>query len=167
MAGGERITPLANQNEGAIEMKIDDIMPSTGKYLKAGDLQGRSAQVTIQNVAVETMRDGSQKPVLYFMGKEKGLTLNVTNKNALVSLYGQETDDWLGKPVILFSMLVDFQGQMVNAIRIRGPEAQAAPQPAPQPEYRSSDGPMGATAHLDSGAPLPPNLDDSIPFRMA
>ncbi len=146
-------------------MQIDDIMPATGKYLKAADLRGQSVTVNIQNVAVETMRDNSQKPVVYFTGKEKGMTLNVTNKNAIVALYGQETDNWIGKPLILFSMMVDYQGQTVNGVRVRAPDAPAANGGANNggEQYRSSPGPQATpAAQPAAGNVTDPN--DEIPF---
>ena len=113
--------------------------------------------------SVETMRDNTQKPVVYFTGKEKGMTLNVTNKNAIVALYGQETDNWIGKPLILFPAMVDFQGQTVNAVRVRAPEPASADGDG---QFRSSPGPQTAPAPQ---APPPAvnsvtDLNDEMPF---
>ena len=63
------------------------------KYLKAGDLQGRPVIVTIRDVVVETVgqgRDSEEKPVVCFVGKEKGLVLNTTNGNSIADEFGDQ-----------------------------------------------------------------------------
>jgi len=101
-------------------MKISEEFPS--KYLKAADLQDRDVKVTMAQVEKEKMGD-DMKLVLYFKGKEKGLVLNKTNSNAIVDSYGDETDDWFGQEIVLFSVMTDFQGKVGPAIRVRAPNA--------------------------------------------
>lgn len=108
-------------------MNIEESFPS--KYLKASDLQGRAVVVKMATVRVEKVGD-DQRPILYFVGKDKGCVLNKTNKNAVVSLYGTETDEWTGKPIELFVALVDYQGKQTEAIRIRAPRNQPLTNPA-------------------------------------
>ncbi len=121
-------------------MNINGAFPSS--YLKAADLQGRRAMVTISHVAMEDIGD-DHKPVLYFVGKEKGIVLNRTNANMISEIAGtEETDGWKGKAVVLFSTKVDFQGRRVDAIRVDRPapgSQPAAPQPPPPPEPVYSD----------------------------
>jgi hypothetical protein len=57
--------------------------------------------------------------VLFFREEEKGLVLNKTNTTIIAKLYGDDTDDWVGKPVTLYATEVQFQGDMVDAIRVR------------------------------------------------
>lgn len=148
-------------------MNIDDVMPNNSKFINAADLRNQSVPVTITHVAIEVMRDGSSKPVLYFAGKEKGLTLNVTNKNVLKSLFGSETENWVGKQIILFPMMVEFQGEMKQGVRMRAPEGPVQ-QPAQQDNgYRSSPGtqqPAAQPAPQGPPAGHPANLDDEVPF---
>lgn len=101
-------------------MKISEEFPS--KYLKASDLQDRDVRVTMGNVEKEKLGD-DMKLVLYFKGKEKGLVLNKTNSNSIVDAYGDDTDDWFGHDIILFSVMTDFQGKVGPAIRVRQPSA--------------------------------------------
>ena len=103
-------------------MKMSAAFPS--KWLKAADLGGGSVTVTIDRVVMEDLSgDGTEeKPVVYFQGKSKGLALNKTNSGMIVSAYGDETDDWTGKDIILFSTQVPFQGRMVDAIRVSLPQ---------------------------------------------
>ena len=63
------------------------------------------------------------KPVLYFKGKEKGVVLNKTNANVLSDFYGDDTDDWFDQPIILFSVMTEFQGKSTPGLRVRIPTA--------------------------------------------
>ena len=111
-------------------MKMSEEFPS--KYLKAGDLQGREVRVIMQNVEREKIGDDT-KPVLYFKGKDKGIVLNKTNAGTISDAYGDDSDDWFEQPLILFSVMVDFQGKVGPAIRCRVPTAKdnkAAPRQA-------------------------------------
>lgn len=122
-------------------MRISAAFPSD--YLKAADLNGRSVKVTMDRVEMKDI-GGDHKPVLFFQGKEKGMVLNKTNSNNISSAYGDDTDDWAGKEIVLFEAMVDFQGKSVNAIRVRLPQAKDR-QPAPPP-------------------PRDEDMNDSIPF---
>ena len=101
-------------------MLISSEFPS--KYLKADDLQGREVRVIMANVEREKLGDDA-KPVLYFKGKDKGVVLNKTNAKTISDAYGDDTEDWFGQPLILFSVMVSFQGNVGPAIRCRIPTA--------------------------------------------
>lgn len=116
-------------------MKIGAAFPST--YLKAADLQGQKFQVQIAAMKVENVgRDDKpeHKPVLFFsyQGKqaEKGLVLNKTNADSISMDLGDETDNWIGHTLELFTMRVPFNGQMVDSIRCRVIHPTQAVQPA-------------------------------------
>ena len=111
-------------------MNVNDIFPSN--YLKAADLKGSQVKVMIDRVELETIGQGDnqqQKPVIYFVGKDKGLMANKTNMNAIAMVYGPETDDWHGAEIILFEAMVDFQGKVGPAIRVRIPPRKPAAKP--------------------------------------
>lgn len=112
-------------------MKISNAFPS--KYLKAADLQDRQVKLVMSRVEMETIADDEKKPVIYFSKTQKGLVLNKTNSKAIAKVYGDDTDDWGGKEIVLFPALVDFRGDQVEAIRVK--VFKAAPTttvPAPQ-----------------------------------
>lgn len=134
-------------------MRISSAFPS--EYLKAADLQGRNAKVIIDRVEMRDVGD-DHKPILFFAGKEKGLVLNKTNANNIALAYGDDTDDWQGKEVILYEAMVDFQGRSVQAIRVRAPSLKdRAQQPRPQLK----------TVETENPAPRDPaKMDDDIPF---
>jgi hypothetical protein len=97
-------------------MNINDVFAS--KFLRASDLQGLSPVVTISSVEFADMQDGERKLLLKFMGKEKGMVLNKTNAQNIASMYGPETDRWVGNRIKLTVALVDYQGKSVEAIRV-------------------------------------------------
>ena len=113
------------------------------KYLGAEELNDSEIQDTISRVTMENVgTDGQpeEKPVVYFSDGCKGLVLNVTNGNAIKAAYGDDTDGWLGKPLILFPSTTDFRGKVVACLRVKVP-----------------------TPAFDSDAPRP-QADSSIPF---
>lgn len=146
-------------------MKVSEQFPS--KYLKAADLQGRECRVTIDHCQEEQVgRDASdQQPVLYFVGKEKGLVLNKTNAGNIADHYGDEMTDWTGYDIILFQAMVDYQGRTVPAIRVKVPRINepAARKTAPRTGRAAAQAP-----HHDEMNPPPHSmaeaLDDEIPF---
>jgi hypothetical protein len=56
-------------------------------------------QLKIKTVVMETLgEDREEKMVVYFVGKQKGLVLNLTNFNTIARICGSdETDDWDGQ----------------------------------------------------------------------
>ena len=132
-------------------MNINDAYPSN--YLKASDLHGRTIQVIIDRVEMETVGK-DHKAVLYFQNKTKGMILNKTNANNIAAIYSPETDDWIGQPLVLFEAMVDFKGQTVPALRVRGPMPKDNPKTL-APSYP----PARKVGGMSDAA-----MDDSIPF---
>ena len=90
-------------------MDMNTVFPS--KFLRASDLQDRAVNVTIDRVEMGDIADDTVKPVVYFVGKEKGLVLNKTNTKTISNLYGGESDDWAGKSITIYPTETDFQGE--------------------------------------------------------
>lgn len=131
-------------------MNINDAFPSN--YLKASDLGEAQPVVAIDRVEVEPIGRGKEmKPVVYFAGKQKGMVLNKTNSKKIAEIAGShDTDDWHGVQVKLYATEVDFQGETVEAIRVKAPKAAPAARPkARQPEPEAEFAPI---------------TDDEIPF---
>jgi hypothetical protein len=88
-------------------MRIGELASYASKYLKAKDLMGHSARVTIEEVTVEQLynkreREHQQWAVLWFKGKQKGLVLNKTRFNNMVDIFGtDESSEWVGQEIIL------------------------------------------------------------------
>ena len=136
-------------------MKISSAFPSN--YLKASDLQDRNVMVKMDRVSLEKVGD-DEKPVLYFVGKDKGMVLNKTNAQNIAVVYGDDTNDWRDQELVLFPAMVDFQGKTVEAIRVRAPQPKDRQQRrAPEPDPISSGPPAGHPADMAID-------DDAIPF---
>lgn len=122
---------------------INDVYKSNSDYIKAEDIGQQMWTFTINTADVKEFDNGDRKIVLTFKEWDKGLPLNVTNARAIADLYGHNSNDWIGKQIMLFSMPVKFQDRMVDAVRIRAPMQQGQPaQPqrsAPQ-DYAKASG---------------------------
>lgn len=115
--------------------KMGKMFPS--KWLAAADLNDSDLTVTINSVTEELVGQGEQaeyKWVCYFQECEKGMVLNKTNAQAIAAIYGDDTDDWLGRPVVLFPTEVDFGGKKVEAIRVKSKATLALAQKARKPQ---------------------------------
>ena len=104
-------------------VNINDAFPS--KYLKSADLQGAMVKVKIKDVLIEEI-GSDRKLVMYFVGKDKGMVANKTNSMTIGEVYGDDTDAWIGQTIELFSMKVEFNGRMVDGLRVRVPRQRAA-----------------------------------------
>jgi len=117
----------------------------SGDTLKAADLQGREIPVIISKIEMKKF-DSGNKLLLHFDGKKKTLVANKTNSKRIASMYGPNTDLWIGNQITLYVDQVDFQGNLVDAIRVKVIKQQP-PKTVPQ-----------ATAKMNG------DLDDKIPF---
>ena len=137
-------------------VNINEEFPS--KYLKSSDLAGNVVNVKIDRVAVEQIGD-DRKLVMYFIGKSKGMVLNKTNARTIGDVYGEDTDDWVDKQIEVFSMKVDFQGRMVDGLRIRipTPRRQQSATIAPNARDRAM-APAGGEDPLDDEIPFAPEM---------
>jgi len=121
------------ETEKELVMKMDQMYPSSSTLLKAADLAGKAVKKTIADIEMVDLGD-KVKPVLKFEGTDRELALNKTNAMIIVSMYGDDSNNWMGKEITMYSTKVDFQGKPVDAIRI-------------QPQFES-----------------PAGMDDDIPF---
>lgn len=145
-------------------MNINEAFPS--KYIKSADLQGRVAKLKIGSIGYEQIGNDN-KLVMYFQGKEKGMVLNKTNARTIADQFGDDTDNWTGADIEVFSMKVDMQGRMVDGLRVRvpPPPRQAAPQQSRAPvvpnarQAQQQPQPVMADAGFE-----PDPFDDEIPF---
>ena len=105
-------------------MLINEAFPS--QYINAAALNGQKHTVEIERFDRECeMPDGTKKPGVYFKDRRAGLILNRTNATVLESIFGPETDAWIGKCIELRTEKVSFQGAMVDGVRV-GPATAAA-----------------------------------------
>ena len=106
--------------------------------------------MTISEVTQEILgqgKDAQQKLVASFVGKKKAMVLNKTNAKTIAKFYGDETDGWTSKRITIGAREVEFQGDMILALRVSlkapaaaGAPAKAAAKPAPVAEPSDQDG---------------------------
>jgi hypothetical protein len=150
-------------------MNINETFPS--KWIKAADLQGKAHLVKMNYVKLEEIGE-DRKPVLYFIGKERGLVLNKTNANVIAMMYGPDTENWGGGEIEIYPTETDFQGKRVSAIRVKMPTRQIAPQNgqpdhiAPNARNRAAESSLTHRpfAPLDAEPAVADFEDDPIPF---
>jgi len=128
-------------------VKVSEAFPSN--FLKAEDLGGRAVVCSIESVDIEELgqgRDKERKLIVGFVGKTKRLVCNKTNAGTIAKLYGDDTDGWIGQKITIMPKEVEFQGNMVWAIRVSLQKPGAAPgrvapkpQPVPEPEPEPAD----------------------------
>jgi hypothetical protein len=155
-----------------------DFFPSN--YLSAADLKGAERTVTIDRIETNTFEnDGIKKtkPVIHFKDNGvKPIVCNKTNFLLIAAVCGDDTKDWSGKQVCLYSDLVSFKGKVSEAVRVKRPAMapQAAPAPAPAPtpaperelvvEKRATYD-MSTTKPKLVAAKAEAGMDDEIPFK--
>lgn len=134
-------------------VNINNEFPSN--YLKAADLQGQAVKVKVKEVVPEDI-GSDRKLVIYFDGKSKGMVLNKTNARTIADVFGDETENWTGAEIEVFAMKVDFQGRMVDGLRVRVPPPPRTGNVMPN----ARDDAMAAAQNGDGGIPY----DDEVPF---
>lgn len=110
--------------------KIHEMVDS--KYLRKEDLDGEVivtiAKIGQGNVAMDDQPE-EKKWMIRFKEFPKPMVLNSTNIQLLAkACSSDDTDDWLGKEVILYvDDNVSFGGKLVGGIRVKSAKPAAAP----------------------------------------
>jgi hypothetical protein len=164
-------------------MRMNDVFPSN--YLKADTEVPEEGEVavTISSITMETLgqgKDSEEKPVIFFEEFEKGLVCNKTNWQMISRVCGSDdSDDWVGRRIALYSTDVQFGNEVTRGIRVRSkaPKASAgkpttvatpAPATASQPaQDRQGNGggrPQRARIHNQPVTQAEADQDDDIPF---
>jgi len=121
----------------------------SSKYLKTADVPDPVIVTIVGVKQVNMAKDGDAPEIKWaikFQEFDQPMVLNSTNLHIAAKVLGSnETDDWKGKEIILYTdPSVSFGGQVVGGLRFRGQEK--APVKA-----------AGKPANFDS-------MDDDVPF---
>jgi hypothetical protein len=87
--------------------------------LEAAELNGDTLATIDSFEKKQVGEEKVEKWVMFFKEFERGLVLNRTNTNRCIGLFGNETDDWIGKQITLYPSETDFAGKTVPCIRVR------------------------------------------------
>lgn len=91
------------------------------KFLKAEDFPKGETQVTIEKFEEITTRLGL-RPLLRLKGYDSPLGLNSTNLDALCDKFGEESDKWSNKKIIVYKVKTtnpSAGGKEVDGLRIK------------------------------------------------
>lgn len=96
-------------------------------YIGSYDLDGKDTVLTIEAVNKTPVFNPStqqdeEKAVVTFKEAKKAWIMNRTNGDAIASLYGEDTDNWIGKQITLTTAKVKAFGKVQDAIRVKLPE---------------------------------------------
>ena len=110
-------------------MSFDPKKYIKSRWLKGADLPpGQSTTVTIKAAYEYTFESsGETKPALDFYDLDQSITLNKTQTQAMIDLFGTDPSKWIGKQISMMAVPSSFQGK--PTILITAADA-AAPQPA-------------------------------------
>ena len=129
-------------------MKRSDAFPSN--YIGKDDVPDPVIAI-IDDVERQPIRNDAggtdDKPVMTFAhGQFKPLILNNINWMTLEDAYGEDSDDWRGKPVEIYvDPSVMFAGRRVGGVRLRIPTADAS-RPVPRKPSRPAAPPVSDLA---------------------
>jgi hypothetical protein len=122
--------------------KVSEMIVS--KFLRKEDFD-EDMVATVKGVKLEDVgNQGEQRWVVYFREFAKGMVLNVTSIRVLEGAFGDDSDGWIGKRVMIYvDPNVSFQGRVVGGLRLRAPKKQqAAPPPAAKHDEFEDDIPF-------------------------
>ena len=107
------------------EMNLDELVPSTSKYLAKEDVGIVGQNLTIARFTRETVGTGSdadERAVLHWQEEFKPMVLNKTNKNRIKHYLDAKTsEEVIGKTVNVYNDPdIEFGGEIVGGLRIRG-----------------------------------------------
>lgn len=148
-------------------MNINDAFPT--KYFKADQLD-RPVTLVIERFQMEEMNNPQTgrkeiKPVIYFVGEEQGLVLNLTKKDVLEQAFGSETDDYIGREITLSQGRTKFGGKTIPCIDVSIPAPVKQGRSAGNAPYNPKVGPNPAMAQTvagltrRNGPPEPPPVE--------
>lgn len=126
------------------------------KFLSHSDISDvEDTIVTIKSIEREIVGQGAQaqeKWIMYFRELKKGLALNKTNGKLLCQLFHtEEMDEWIGQKISLYVKDdVEFQGEIVSAIRVRSKLPGAPKAKTAQPEEFDIDVWVAQLANVQS-----------------
>ena len=84
-------------------MNAEDFM-GNGEWLKADELGGKTLTLEMCDVQAVTFDNENGKDTklgIMFKGKEKGIIANKTNVKQIAAGFGNDTDGWIGKSLVV------------------------------------------------------------------
>ena len=107
-------------------MKANELCPSPNlQALDIGADLGDSVNVTIKGFdRAEVGKEKQLKSRLWFEEFDRPLVINRTNVKALIDLFGNDTEEWIGERCNMYVSETSFQGDVVRCLRVRAVKAE-------------------------------------------
>jgi hypothetical protein len=145
----------------------------SGQYLTAADQMplGQRRRALIHQATQELV--GQERKPLIVIGLvsargapwPKPAVLNKTNALQLAAAYGDDTDNWPGKPIEIWAENVQFQGRIVPGIKVlpaSNGQSPLAPTPAPAGPAPGGSRQGGSMQMGNAVVPLPPHNSSGL-----
>ena len=121
----QTVAEWVHDYEKAKDMNLDDLVPSTSKYLAKEDVGITGKNLTISGFTKELVGTGSdadERAVIHFKEDVKPMVLNKTNKNRIKHyLEASTSEEVIGKVVNVYNDPdIEYGGEIVGGLRIRG-----------------------------------------------
>ena len=147
-------------------MNMTDFINSN--YLKAEDIaQNALIEATIASVKKKEFDDGETKSVVA-LEDGRQLILNQTRLKALIGAFGPNSENWIGKSIILSRGLAPYAGKIVPAVKIEpivAPRIAAEPRPRLITVGSGKGAPTDQAPAYDEANPPPVDaIDEDISF---
>jgi hypothetical protein len=134
-------------------------------FQRAKDLEpGVASERTIADVERVEFDDGSIKAVLHFENAEQSVVLNQPRLAVMIEAFGPNSENWVGRTILIRRGSTTYSGKIVPAIVIETPERTpkiAATKPAPELEGPRKRDKMTI---LSGKPPIDDDPSDGIPF---
>jgi len=119
---------------GEVEMDLDQLVPSTSKYLAKEDAGEEGLNLTIKGFKKETVgrgNDAEECAIMYFEEDFKPMVLNKTNKNRIKHyLKATTSEEVVGKVINAYNDPdVEYGGEIIGGLRLRGAQDGASEAP--------------------------------------
>ena len=101
-----------------------------GNFLTHLDLPAQTQVWTIKDVK-QGLVGTDQKVCVWFHEHAKPLGLNKTNLKVIAEAFGVQAAAWVGRSIEVFKTQCDYQGRLVDCIRLRVPPQAPPPSQAP------------------------------------
>lgn len=125
-------------------------------WLTAEDLiEGKDVTAKIERVMLfpEVVFQGGRKRTnllgLKFVGKERILGLNATNRKVIGKIYGNIVKGWVGQEITMFVTQTQLAGETVQCVRVRDKKSRVA---SAAEEMLHNDEPQPVTATREPGS---------------
>ncbi len=115
-------------------MDLDELVPSTSKYLAKEDVGIAGMNLTIAKFTRETVGSGKDQEecaILHFTENMKPMVLNKTNKNRIKHYLDAKTaEEVIGKVINAYNDPdVEYGGEITGGLRLRGAQSVGASDP--------------------------------------